>query len=146
MGASLKTPARALAAGLIGTVLATGVHFMTLTMGAARGLIGSGQGLPHTPGLSLTAGGLAFECLIAALPVLPVVAITVFAGRFVMSLGFLAALAWGGEQLGTLFTAASGGIFGWGDGFTLFYSAGMFTFVAAFTATFTLWILAPRPR
>ncbi|MBJ2151720.1 hypothetical protein [Paracoccus sp. IB05] len=145
MGAALIPFARALAAGLIGTALATGVHFMTLTSGVARGLIGSGQGLPQTPGLPLTAGGLALECLIAALPVLPVVALTVFAGRFLMSLGFLATWAWGGARLGTLIAAASGRTLGWGDGFSLVYSSGMFSLIAALTAAFVLWILAPRP-
>lgn len=146
MGAALTNAWRAAAAGLIGTALAAGVHFMTLTSGVARGLIGSGQGLPQNPGLPLTTGGLALECLIAALPVLPVVAITVFAGRFLMSLGFLAAWAWGGNRLGWLFAAASGGSSGWGDGFSRFYSTGMFTLIAALTAAFVLWILAPRPR
>ncbi|SEB92846.1 hypothetical protein [Rhodobacter sp. 24-YEA-8] len=146
MGTALTRLGRALAAGLIGTALATGLHFMILTSGAARGLIGSGQGLPQTPGLPLTAGGLVLECLIAALPVLPVVALTVFGGRVLMSLGFLAAWAWGGNRLGTFFTAVSGGTFGWGDGFALFYSTGMFTMIAALTAAFVLWILAPHPR
>ncbi|NPD15669.1 hypothetical protein HOY34_10695 [Xinfangfangia sp. D13-10-4-6] len=136
---------RALVCGLLGTVLASGTHYLTLSAGVAMPYLAQGRGLPETPSLPLTPGGLALHCLIAALPMLPVLAACSYGGRLLIALGFVLVWALGGEHLGQLFAADFGNSWGFSEPLRSLYLRGSFSTVAVFVCLFVLWTVPSLP-
>ncbi len=137
---------RALPTGLIGCLLLTGVHFLTLTAGVAKPWLASGKGWPAAPSLPVTTGSIAVECLVAALPLIPVLALCSYAGRVIGCLAFLAIWAFGGAHLGLLFAPDYGSTWASSEALREIYFAGSFTVVALCTSLFVLWTTAPFPE